>query len=192
MTSPGDAAPHEAIDRYLARLRGRLRGISDAAGADIVDEIRSHLLDRAAASGPLTADSVAEAIAALGNPEDLARAYLDDETLARARPGRSPSVVGFLMLAVSLVGTLGAAAFVLCALLKPIHPDAAGLWLLPDSDLELSLRMGFGTPPAGGRELLGWWIIPLGVMVAIGMVVITVRIGLLCTRLMARPRLRAP
>src|SRR5262249_37508064 len=189
MMMPGDS-PQKIIDRYLARLRSRLSGISDAARADVVDEIRSHLLDRAAASGSVTADSVAEAVAALGSPEDLARAYVMDETVARPALGPSSwiswarsAVASFLGLGVSVVGYAVAAAFALCALLKPIHPDTAGLWLLPSpGDSDLSLRMGFGAPPAGGHELLGWWIIPLGAMVALGIVIATARIG----------RLRAP
>jgi hypothetical protein len=202
-----DARPDALIERYLARLRRRLREIPEPDARDILDEIRSHLLDRAAASGAVTADAVARAIDALGPPEDLASAYLLDDLVTRARLSRSPwlilrglfwwaslSLAGIAALAVSLVGYVAAGAFALCALLKPIHPDTAGLWLLPDPDATvLSLRLGFGTPPAGSRELLGWWIVPLGVLLAIATAVITVRLGLACMRRLARPaRERVP
>src|SRR5262249_13574747 len=87
---------HEAqhdIDRYLARLRRSLRGIAKDDAGEILEEIRSHLLDRAAASGPVTADSVARAIAALGSPEDIAVAYLMDDLSSRARVSRSPWLI---------------------------------------------------------------------------------------------------
>jgi uncharacterized membrane protein len=59
-----------------------------------------------------------------------------------------------------------AAVFALCALAKPFSPDSAGLWKLSADDV--SLQLGIGDPPAaaGAQELLGWWIIPVGLIVA--------------------------
>jgi hypothetical protein len=47
------------------------------------------------------------------------------------------------------------------SILKPFHPQTAGLWLLHDAtgDSEFSFR----AVPAG-RDLLGWWIVPLGLL----------------------------
>lgn len=47
---------------------------------------------------------------------------------------------------------------------------------------EISLRMGFYGPPAGARELLGWWVVPLGLVVGCGLLVLTTRFALWCAR----------
>ena len=46
MTISADA--QQKIDAYLKLLRKRLRGLSDQDASDIVKEIRSHILDKAA------------------------------------------------------------------------------------------------------------------------------------------------
>jgi hypothetical protein len=52
----------------------------------------------------------------------------------------------------------------LVAVAKLFHPHTAGLWALPtdNGDFALSFRLGFGGVPAGGRDLLGWWVVPIG------------------------------
>jgi hypothetical protein len=183
----------QRIDVYLSRLRARLRGVHDQDVRDIVEELRSHIMDRAAAAGEITAASVDDAITALGTPEELASQYLTDNLLARAETIRSPlhilktlshwaslSVAGFLVFLGSIGGySLGVGLFV-CGLLKPIHPRTVGLWLLPagPDDLEISLRLGFGTVPAGGRELLGWWMLVVGIVGGCGLVMLTTQLVL--------------
>lgn len=201
MTTSGDA--QQKIEAYLGRLRQRLRGMNEDDLRDIVEEIRSHITDKASAGGVVTAAAVDSAIARLGTPEELASQYTTDDLLARAEVSRSPfrileglfrwaslSVAGFFVLMGSLLGYFLGATLVLSALLKTIHPRTAGLWLLPGApdDYELSLRMGFGTLPVGGRELLGWWIVPAGLFVGCGLVVLTTRVALWCVRQYRRSR----
>ena len=195
MTTSGDA--QQKIEAYLSRLQQRLRGMNDADVSEIVEELRSHLTDKAATGGVVTAAGVEAAIARLGTPEELASQYTTDDLLARAEVSRSPfrileglfrwaslSVAGFFVLMGSLLGYFLGATLVLSALLKTIHPRTAGLWLLPGGpdDYELSLRMGFGPVPVGGRELLGWWIVPVGLFLGCGLVVLTTRFALWCVR----------
>jgi hypothetical protein len=196
------AESQRQIDVYLNTLRRLLRGMNDADARDIVEELRSHILDRAAASGEVTPPAVAQVLNALGSPEDIASQYLTDDLLKRAQVNRSPwlilrslfrwaslSFAGFWILMISLILYFLAGSLSLCALLKPIHPTTAGLWLIPDStDTMLSLRLGFGTVPANGRELLGWWIIPLGLILAMGMVLGNLHFGLWCIRTFWRRR----
>jgi hypothetical protein len=138
----------------------------------------------------------------LGGPEELASQYVTDDLLARAQVARSPwlliqslfrwaslSLVGLCMLTFALLGYFLAGSFALCALLKPFHPNAAGLWLLPDpaDAYSVSLRLGFGPPPADGRELLGWWIVPIGLAFSMGLVFLTFHFGLWGIRRFWRP-----
>jgi hypothetical protein len=197
MTTTGDT--QKRIDAYLGRLRGRLRGVHDHEVREIVEELRSHIMDKAAASGEangeangeITPAGVDAALAALGSPEELASQYLTDTLLARAEVSRSPvqilrslfrwaslSVAGFCVLLGSIPGYFFGAVFILVAVLKPFHPHTAGLWLIPDGagDSEISFRLGFGSVPVG-KDLLGWWIVPIGWMAGGGLVMLTTHIA---------------
>lgn len=187
----------QRIEAYLERLRARLRGMNEAEVREIVEELRSHLLDRTGASGAATEASVDAALAALGSPETLAAEYMTGEVLARAEVSRSPwrvldslfrwaslSFAGFWVLLVSLAGYFLGAVLYLSAALKPFHPHTAGLWLIPSGagDYVISLRMGFEGAPAGSRDLLGWWIVPIGFMAGSWLLILTTRFALWCAR----------
>jgi Protein of unknown function (DUF1700) len=192
----------QKIDAYLKVLRKRLRGLNDEDSRDVVEEIRSHILDKAGVGREITPDSVTFTLAALGSPEELARQYVTDRFLTRAQVARSPwlilqslfrwaslSFAGFCVLTSSLIGYFLAGSFALCALLKPFHPHSAGLWLLPDpaDAYSFSLRLGFSTPPTGGREILGWWIVPLGLVIGVGLALLTFYFGLWSIRKLWHP-----
>ena len=129
---------------------------------------------------------------------------MTDNLLARAEASRSPvrileslfrwaslSVAGFFVLVGSMMGYFLGTVFILVAALKPFHPQTAGLWLLRDSagDPEISLRLGFGTVPATGRDLLGWWIVPIGLLAGCAVVMLTTRFALWCARQYRRSHL---
>ena len=202
----GDA--QQKIDAYLAMLRKRLRGIDEQDVREIIEELRSHILDRASVSGEeVTATGVSATLSALGSPEQLASEYLTDNLLAMAEVTRSPvrileilfrwaslSVAGFFVFLGAIVGYFLGTAFILCALLKPVHPQTAGLWILPagTEDSTISLRLGFANAPPDGRELLGWWIVPIGLVVGCGLVMLTTRFGLWYVRRYRKSRILPP
>jgi hypothetical protein len=194
----------QRLEEYLGRLRERLRGLHADDIREIVEELRSHILDKAAAGGQLTAAGVAAALTALGSPEKLAGEYVTDSLLAQAEISRTPwrifdalfrwaslSLAGFLVLMGFVVGNFLGAVFALCAVLKPFHPQTAGLWRIPDpaGDLQVSLRLGFGSRPIGGRELLGWWIVPIGLVAGCLMVIMTSSLCSWCVRQYRRSHL---
>jgi hypothetical protein len=194
----------QMIEAYLKSLRTKLRGLNRDDINEIVEELRSHIQDKAASSGDLTVTGVREVLVALGTPEALAREYATDALLARAEFSRSPlrvldslfrwaslSAAGFLVLVSTVVGYFLGGACMWCAVLKLVHPRTAGLWLIPLSDggFAVSLRMGFGSPPVDGRELLGWWILPLGLIGGCALVVLTTRFALWSARQYRRSHL---
>jgi hypothetical protein len=194
----------QPIEEYLRRLREKLRGLHTHDVREIVEELRSHILDKAATGGPVTAAGVAAALTQLGSPEKLASEYVTDSLLAQAEISRTPwrifdalfrwaslSLAGFLVLMGSVVGYFLGAVFALCAVLKPFHPQTAGLWLIPGpaGDLEVSLRLGFGSAPIGGREVLGWWIVPIGLVAGCLMVIMTTSFCSWCVRQYRRSHL---
>ncbi|MGA2422451.1 MAG: hypothetical protein ABSG07_00505 [Terriglobales bacterium] len=190
------------INKYLQDLTAALRTLPSEQASDIVEELRSHIVDKVAVSGDMTPAAVDSALAALGRPEDLASLYLTDDLQLRALASRSPllilrslfrwaslSFAGFFVLISSLLGYFLSGALIACALLRPIHPLTAGLWLIPNAeDYEISLRLGFGSVPPGGRDLLGWWIVPIGLAVGFGLFFLTARFGLWSIRRLRRAR----
>lgn len=181
------------IDDYLGGLRSRLRGMSSETSREIIEELRSHIADKATIDGELVPPKVDAALAALGSPTELASQYTTDDLLMRAEASRSPlrimdslfhwasfSSIGFLVLMASMFGYFIGFALIVCAALKPFHPYAAGLWRLPDG--EFSLRMGFGVFPPAGRDVLGWWIVPVGFMAGGALLTLTTRFALWCAR----------
>lgn len=206
MTTPDHT--EQKIEAYLAKLRAQLRGFNDQQVAEIVAELRSHTIDKLAISGDaVTPPQVDAILAALGTPEELANQYITDNLLARAEVSRSPlrildslfrwaslSVAGFFVLISSVLGYFFGVVFILVAILKPFHPQTAGLWLLHDGtgDPEFSFRMGFGSMPADGRDLLGWWIVPLGILAGCALVTLTTRSALWCIRQYRKSRALPP
>ncbi len=201
MTMPGDA--QQRIEAYLGRLRQRLRGVKDEEVREIVEELRSHIMDKVAASGEVTAAGVDTALTALGSPEELASQYITDNLLARAEVSRSPlqilkslfrwaslSVAGFFVLLGSIVGYFFGVVLMLVAVAKLFHPRTAGLWTYRDSsgDLALSFRLGFGSAPGTGKDVLGWWIVPIGWLAGCGLVMLTTHIAVWFVRKYRRSR----
>jgi hypothetical protein len=190
------------IDKYLQDLSAALRSLPRDQARDIVEELRSHIVDKTASTGDLTPEAVDSVLAGLGNPEDLASQYVTDDLQMRALASRSPllilrslfrwaslSFAGFWVLMTAIVGYFLAVSLVACALLKPIHPLTAGLWKIPhEADYEISLRLGFGSVPPGGSELLGIWIVPIGLVGGIGLFLLTTHLGLWSIRQLRRAR----
>jgi hypothetical protein len=186
------AYTQEQIESYLGRLRAGLKGLKDQDAEDIVEELRSHITDKMAMSGGVTSVGMAAVLAGLGSPEELAQQYLTDEVLARTEASRSPvqivenafrwaslSVGGLFVLLGALMGYAIGLLLLLWAVLKPLHPGTAGLWASRDStgDLLISVHVWAGSAAPGSRDLLGWWIVPLGLLAGGGLVMLTTRLA---------------
>jgi len=179
------------IKKYLQDVAAALRGLPAEQVRDIVEELRSHIVEKT--NEDMTLADVDSVLAGLGSPQDLASMYLADDLQTRALVSRSPVLVlrslfrwaslsfaSFFVLLGSVVGYFMAASFVGCALLKPIHPHTAGLWTIPDATepYSYSLRLGFDSVPPGSTDVLGWWIVPIGLAVGFGLFFLTARFGL--------------
>jgi hypothetical protein len=186
-------------EAYLEQLRAGLGGVDDGEVREIVEELRSHILEKAAGGD----GDVHAVLAALGSPEELAGRYLTDSLLARAAGSRSPvrllrslsrwaslSLAGFFVLLGSAVGYFTGGVCILVALCKPFHPKNAGLWTYRDAagDLGISVRLGYGNAPGVGADLLGWWIVPVGLVVGCGLVMLTTHCALWCVNTYRKSR----
>jgi len=190
------------LDAYLAQLRRDLRGLSPEEAEETIRELRSHVLDRADAE--LSPGSVAAALAALGDPTALARLNAAARTAARGAGRRSPwgllgaiaqvariSLGGAWALLISLAGYALAASWILTAIAKPFAPDHVGLWRLSDAADDLTFSLG-RTTNLHGHELLGWWIIPLGLLIGLLIGYATYGFGRWSLRRLARPTRSLP
>jgi hypothetical protein len=183
------------IKKYLQDLAAALSSLPKEQSNDIVEELRSHIVEKSAAgvdmngdmNGAMTPASVDAVLAGLGAPESLARLYVADDLQIRALKSRSPvliirtlfrwaslSFAGFSALVASIIGYSLSLSLIICGLLRPIHPRTAGLFRIPDgADYSVSLRLGFAGLPPGSHDLLGSWIIPIGVMAGLGLFLVT-------------------
>jgi hypothetical protein len=191
--------PAQKIELYLKQVRLGLRHLPEPQVADILQELRSHILERAQSGGPLSDTATDAALQSLGNPQEVASLYVADNVMARAESSRTPwmvlrgvflwamlSLKGFFVLTVCLIGYLFGAAFFIAALAKPFNPHAVGLWMTgPDS---YSLALGMTDSARHGRELLGWFLIPLGCSLGGGTILLTTHFGLWCIRRFRRTR----
>jgi hypothetical protein len=173
------------LEVYLAELHRRLGPLPESDRADILAELRVHVLE-SVGEAP-TGDAVAAVLERLGPAEVLAEQYVVGSTLAKAERSRSPwtlvrtlaRAAGASLRAVPallgcVVGYALALSLALAAVRKPMAPDRVGLWKLGADTY--SLRLGFGQAPVG-EELLGWWIVPIGLLAGFGLLWLTTWFG---------------
>jgi len=72
----------EKVNSYLGRLRVHLRGLRPENVQEILDELCSHITEKASSNGEMTPAAVETALSALGSPEELAYQYVTDEVVA--------------------------------------------------------------------------------------------------------------
>ncbi len=169
----GPDMPEDA-ETYLAQLERHLARMPAQARAPIVQEIKSHLAERAAV-GP---HMLHAAISQLGTPRALAQSFLDDWLLSGALDrGSGPRLLAVILrrawrsFAAVAIGTLSvilylfAFAFLVVAVMKPITPGNVGAWAARDGgigDFGVIFGVVHTTP-----ELMGWWIIPASLAAAL-------------------------
>ncbi len=192
-----DDAASRTLDIYLRQVRHGLHGLPEDEAKEIVDELRSHALDRA--GGALTPASVDATIAALGSARELSGLYLAERMAERVEARRSPwlilqtvwrlaglSLGAFCAFVISLVGYGLGIGLLITAVLKPFLPKNDGLWYeRRPSGVTMSLSV---TTNPTGHELLGWWIIPLGLILGACVLWCTWRYGLWSVRRLGRAR----
>ena len=188
------------IERYLTRLRAALRDVPAEQVEDIVRESRSHLVESAGSDR----ERLAEAFVRLGDPVTLGSAYRMDDLALRAQTSRSPilllrlvmhwatrSLEGLGALVVAFLGYGTALIALGCALFKPFMPDRVGLWVQRVPPDDWSFQLGrVATAPADAREVLGWYIVPLGLLV--GAIALTATSRYLLAKVRRFRRARSP
>jgi HAAS domain-containing protein len=193
-----DKTPVDSIEMYLLQIRDKLRRLPGAQVSEILAELRSHILDSISSrNAPITDATTREALDRLGPAETIAAMYLTENLMAKAEISRSPwlvmrtlfrlaikSVWALAAFLVSLLGYGIAVGFLVCAIAKPFYPDHVGLWW--DVKSHIPTGLGFIWPAPSDRELLGLWIIPLGLVICVFLLFVTTRFARWNVRRMRR------
>ena len=178
-------AANAEIDAYLRQVRTGLRSLPEAEVADILNELRAHIVERTEQDAGARDAAIHSVLQALGRPEQIAAQYLAENLAVCAESSRSPwmvlrtafhwstlSLKGFGVFMVCVIGYSFGLAFFLAAILKPFNPHAVGLWMSNNHD-DFSLHLGGTNHPGGEQELLGWWLIPVGCSLGGGTILLT-------------------
>lgn len=163
---------------YMRRVEGLCGSLDKRQKADILAELKAHLLESYIQLDDGDEKSrLSEAIAKLGQPEDFVPLWVEERLLEGAQPGsstrnlyfllRSNAVRGVQQFAFSLFvgfGYMMTFYFFIMSVMKVFFPENVGLHLSPS-----------GIPFIGYvdadefRELLGYWLIPIGLTTAISL-----------------------
>jgi uncharacterized membrane protein len=168
MTSPiasASASVSAEAERFLKEVRRGLGPLQTDERDDVIEELRSHLIERAA-------QGQVDVLAGFEDPSTLAASFVEERALRGALSAGTPwaharAILGStgdsLLLLCALVplvlGQLVAALVVLTATLKLFAPSEFGVWVGPGA-----FYVGRATPLA--HEVLGLWGFP--VLLAVG------------------------
>jgi hypothetical protein len=189
------------IDSYLRRIRSGLRGLPASEASEILRELRSHITERVESGDDGRPETVESVLQSLGSPEQLAALYVSESLVSRAESSRTPWTIlrslfhwstlsfgGFVIFIICVIGYTFGVCFFVAAIMKPFHPQTVGLWVSNDPD-HFSLHVGgFSGPPGLERELLGWWLVPIGCSLGGGTILLTTQFALWSLRRLRRPQ----
>jgi hypothetical protein len=189
--SRNELAAPVALERYLARLATALAALPESERREILRETRSHVLERALRSPDRATEAV---LAELGPPADYARPFLPEAGRALGTPTSAlhrlalVATAGwrtFPILAVVLASyTVAVSAFAI-AVWKIVEPDGTGFWVNDLAGERPSFGLAVSDPRQKGREVLGYWLVPIGLGIAAG---IHVAMSALLRRVLRRDR----
>lgn len=163
------------IESYLGELDQVLAPLDADDRLEITQEIRAHLIDSATAEAGDDAERAASAIRKLGPARVVGQAYLGEALLGRASQGLRPGLTalglltalggGVGMTILGLVFAFGYLALTIIAVatIGKLFIPESGLWFHDNGGWSLSMR----TMP-NSREVLGWWIVPIGTSLVAG------------------------
>lgn len=178
-----DPAAWRRWEAYFAEV-DRLLSRAGADAAELRGDLAAHVADSMAATPDGSElDRLDAALSRLGRPIDYLRPLLADELIERGTRTYSPIMIGrglshavmagsrrtVIALAFG-IGYLLLAIFAAMAVLKPLWGEHVGLFRRADG----TISAGIVATTADARELLGWWSIPIAlVLVALLYVALT-------------------
>jgi uncharacterized membrane protein len=161
------------IESYFAALSTQLSDLPQPKREEVVRELRAHVFERLEQITAPSDDDCRTVLKALGTPEEIARQYRVELLLSRSAWRIAPwkvlrtlfrwtltGIQGYIVFVMALIGYTLAASFYVTALLKPLFPHNVGVFVSGEG---INLAR-FPDPPMG-TELLGFYYIPIAVVV---------------------------
>ena len=156
------------VDRLLARAGGE--------AAELRGDLETHVADSmAAASGGSELERLDAALSRLGQPADYLRPLLADQLIERGTRTYSPVTIARGLSQSILAGSRRAvialgfgfgylllAIFAGMAILKPLWGEHVGVFRNANG----TVSAGIVSSADGAQELLGWWSIPIALLLA--------------------------
>jgi hypothetical protein len=173
-----DSAAATIWDGYCDRVLKASRALKKDDQHDLLLEIKDHLYSSfERQKGDDEAARLTAAIMQIGDPDEFIRPLIVDRLFDDAARTLNPrSVMSGFLLHISRglkaciisflfgIGYLLSIAFFLVAVAKPIDPDRVGLFAHVNGGYSLGIFEGI---PATSTELLGYWIIPITMVVSV-------------------------
>ena len=165
------------LKAYLKDLGKYLKPLPEHDIKEILAEIESLALE--ASMGDATEETLDEVLEELGKPKDLAENYrsylLDGKRLPlvlRVARGTAKGASRSLKYFAAIVGYGAALVLIIVAIAKPFFPEAVGIWYGGGD----SFIVGSPGPDSSMDEVMGYWLIPFGLVVGGGLFFLTQRI----------------
>jgi len=171
-------------DDYLGRVETAVEPLRSGIRTELVREIKTHLLESIEKDDAEDeAERVLNATEKMGRPEAYLEPIVTDRMIEEGSTTFNPiwilkglgrtlmrgvkaGLIGLLF----GIGYLVALAVTSLAVLKPIFPNHVGLFYDPSTGLQ-RFAFGFLDNPAGRPEVLGYWIIPVSLLLGVGIYV---------------------
>ncbi len=170
------------ISRFVQRFRWALKSLPKEEREDLVREIEGHLKERQAENPDWDAAAL---VKDFGQPEDYARRFLQDYLISSALVSNSglrmmtqalrlfhKGVFAFTGSLIFLGLYTLALSILSLVVLKFLFPDRVGFWFSRDPPL---LYYGFVNEQVAQKalDLLGFWIVPVSLILAVGIYQVT-------------------
>lgn len=169
------------LDDYLQKLIEVLKPFPEKEREEIVLEIKSHIEERMAQSTGAEAgtEALKNALSRLGRPEEYGSEFVTDYLLSMGMERKKAwmvfkgllrwgcnTLVGFFYSIFFFSSYLISVSFIFIGIMKPIFPQNVGLFLNNGEVQNFGLIMGM-TNDATMQEVLGYWIIPISLVIGI-------------------------